>query len=85
MKGMGALTRASDVREVITMRDGFVAARNVLQRLWDIEARGASFVITETGGHRAGSYVKQSACDPFGAPVVTDVAGDEARQEATNK
>ena len=31
------------------MRDGFVAARNVLQRLWEIEARGASFVITETG------------------------------------
>ena len=31
------------------MRDGFVAERYVLQRLWSIEARGASFVITETG------------------------------------
>ena len=31
------------------MRDGFVAVRDVLQRLWEIEARGASFVITETG------------------------------------
>ena len=46
---MDVLTRTSDVREVVTMRDGFVAARNVLQRLWEIEARGASFVITETG------------------------------------
>ena len=31
------------------MRGGFVAARDVLPRLWEIEARGASFVITETG------------------------------------
>ncbi len=31
------------------MRDGFVAARNVLHRLWEIEACGVSLVITETG------------------------------------
>jgi hypothetical protein len=31
------------------MRGGFVAARNVLQRLWEIEARGASFDTTESG------------------------------------
>ena len=31
------------------MRGGFVAARNVLQRLWEIEARGASFNTTESG------------------------------------
>ena len=48
---MGTLTTASNsnVREIVTMRGGFVAARDVLQRLWEIEARGASFVITETG------------------------------------
>ncbi len=38
-----------DGDQTVRMRDGFVAARKVLQRLWDIEARGASFVITETG------------------------------------
>ena len=43
------MTTASDVREVVTMRHGFVAERDVLERLWSIEARGASFVITETG------------------------------------
>ena len=31
------------------MRDGFVAARDVLQRLWEIEARGASFRTSESG------------------------------------
>jgi len=31
------------------VNDDFVAARDVLQRLWEIEARGASFVMTETG------------------------------------
>ena len=36
-------------REIVTMRGGFVAVRNVLRRLWEIEARGASFVITESG------------------------------------
>ena len=40
---MDVLTRASDVREVVTMRDGLVVSRDELQRLWDIEARGASF------------------------------------------
>ena len=31
------------------MRDGLVVSRDVLQRLWEIEARGASFDVTETG------------------------------------
>ena len=46
---MDVLSRTSDVQQVVTMRDDFVAARKVFQRLWEIEARGASFVITETG------------------------------------
>ena len=36
-------------REIVTMRGGFVAARDVLQLLWAIEARGASFNTTESG------------------------------------
>ena len=31
------------------MRGGLVVSRDVLQRLWEIEARGASFDMTETG------------------------------------
>ena len=43
------MTRASNGREMVTMRVGLVVSRDVLQRLWDIEARGASFDITESG------------------------------------
>ena len=50
---MGTLTTVSNSnvreREIVTMRGGFVAARDVLQRLWKIEARGASFSTTESG------------------------------------
>ena len=35
--------------EFITLRDGTVVDLEVLQRLWGLEARGASFVVTAGG------------------------------------
>jgi len=40
---------ASAANGMVTMRDGPVVSLPVLQRLWKIEARGASFSTTESG------------------------------------
>lgn len=36
--------------KVVTFRDGTVASLAVLERLWAIEGRGATFVLTDDGG-----------------------------------
>ena len=35
----------------VTLRGGVVASVAVLERLWAIEARGGTFVLTENGGY----------------------------------
>ena len=40
---------ASAANGMVTMRDGRVVSLQVLQRLWEIEARGASFVMVDNG------------------------------------
>ena len=37
--------------KVITLRGGVVASLAVLERLWAIEARGGTFVLTDNGGY----------------------------------
>ena len=40
---------ASDANKTVTMRDGRVVSLQVLRRLWEIEARGGSFVVVDNG------------------------------------
>ena len=40
---------ASAANGMVTMRDGRLVSLQVLQRLWEIEARGGSFVIVDGG------------------------------------
>ena len=40
---------ASAANGMVTMRDGRLVSLQVLQRLWEIEARGGSFVIVDNG------------------------------------
>ena len=40
---------ASDADKTVTLRDGRIVSLQVLQRLWDIEARGGSFVVVDNG------------------------------------
>ena len=40
---------ASDANRTVSMRDGEAMSLQVLRRLWEIEARGGSFVIVDNG------------------------------------
>ena len=51
LQAMGTLITTSHARELVTLRGDFVVPRDVLQRLWDVESRGACFNVTEDGFH----------------------------------
>ena len=46
---MGTLITTSHARELVTLRENVVVPLDVLQKLWDVESRGASFNVTENG------------------------------------
>jgi hypothetical protein len=45
------MTSVAEASQLVTFRDGTTASLAVLERLWAIEARGGSFVLTDNGGY----------------------------------